>query len=63
MPGKTVLVVDDEVSVQEALQDILEDNGYRVERASNGEEGLEKDRGNKACCCIIRPAYAGHGRN
>ncbi|MTI83229.1 MAG: sigma-54-dependent Fis family transcriptional regulator [Firmicutes bacterium] len=42
MQAKTVLVVDDEVSVQETLQDILEDNGYRVELASNGEEGLYK---------------------
>lgn len=42
MSAKTVLVVDDEVSVQEALKDILEDNGYRVELASNGKEGLKK---------------------
>jgi len=42
MSTKTVLVVDDEVSVQEALQDILEDNGYHVELASNGKEGLQK---------------------
>ncbi|WP_449241319.1 sigma-54-dependent transcriptional regulator [Desulfoscipio gibsoniae] len=39
--SKLVLVVDDERSVQEALRDILEDSGYRVECASNGLEGLE----------------------
>jgi two-component system response regulator AtoC len=37
-----VLVVDDEMSVQEALRDILEDSGYRVACASGGEEGLGK---------------------
>jgi two-component system response regulator AtoC len=39
--AKLVLVIDDEQSVQEALRDILEDSGYRVECASNGREGLE----------------------
>ncbi|HBV99290.1 MAG: transcriptional regulator [Peptococcaceae bacterium BICA1-7] len=39
---RLVLVVDDEIGVQEALRDILEDSGYRVECASSGEEGLKK---------------------
>ncbi len=37
-----ILVVDDESSVREALIDILTDNGYRVESAGSGSEGLEK---------------------
>ena len=37
-----ILVVDDESSVREALTDILTDNGYRVECAGSGSEGLEK---------------------
>lgn len=40
--ARMVLVVDDESSVQQALRDILEDCGYRVECASDGKEGLEK---------------------
>ncbi|MFZ5642720.1 MAG: sigma-54-dependent transcriptional regulator [Bacillota bacterium] len=40
--SRLVLVVDDERSVQEALRDILEDSGYRVECASGGQEALEK---------------------
>ncbi|MCL6610462.1 MAG: sigma-54 dependent transcriptional regulator [Peptococcaceae bacterium] len=40
--AKLVLVADDEVSVQEALRDILEDNGYRVQCASGGRECLKK---------------------
>lgn len=37
-----VLVADDEISVREALRDILEDSGYMVECASGGRECLEK---------------------
>ncbi len=38
---KLILVADDEQSVQEALRDILEDNGYRVECASDGRQALD----------------------
>jgi two-component system, sensor histidine kinase and response regulator len=37
---KTVLVVDDEPDIRDALRDILEDEGYRVEHAANGAEAL-----------------------
>ncbi|MQL51329.1 response regulator [Desulfofundulus thermobenzoicus] len=40
--AKLVLVVDDEASVREALTDVLETAGYRVETAAGGREGLEK---------------------
>jgi len=39
---KLILLVDDEASVREALTDILNDGGYRVECAASGGEGLEK---------------------
>lgn len=39
--SKLVLVVDDEQSVRETLRDILEDNGYQVQSASDGRKGLE----------------------
>jgi len=39
---KLILLVDDEASVREALTDILNDSGYRVECAASGGEGLEK---------------------
>lgn len=36
----TVLVVEDDLSLREGLQDVLEIFGYNVLLASNGEEGL-----------------------
>ncbi len=40
--GELVLVVDDEAVVRETTKQILESNGYRVETAANGAEGLER---------------------
>ena len=37
---KTVLVIDDEADVRDYLTCLLEDHGYAVETAENGEEGL-----------------------
>jgi CheY-like chemotaxis protein len=37
---KTILVVDDEYAVVEALSALLEDEGYAVATAANGEEAL-----------------------
>lgn len=36
----TVLIVDDEFGIVEALEDLLTDEGYRVVSASNGKAGL-----------------------
>lgn len=38
--GELVLVVDDEVNVRQAMQRVLEHNGYTVLSAANGREGL-----------------------
>ncbi|MCL2760992.1 MAG: sigma-54 dependent transcriptional regulator [Desulfuromonadales bacterium] len=37
----TILIVDDEESIREALQGVLEDEGYRVITAENGIDGIE----------------------
>jgi CheY-like chemotaxis protein len=37
---KTILVVDDEFAMVEALSALLEDEGYHVVTAANGEEAL-----------------------
>jgi DNA-binding NtrC family response regulator len=38
----SILIVDDEASIRESLQTLLELEGFTVEIASNGEEGLAK---------------------
>jgi len=37
-----ILIVDDEAEIRESLQTLLELEGYEVETAANGEEGLSK---------------------
>ena len=44
----TILVVDDEPAIAGMLQDLLEDEGYHVVTAGNGQEGL-------ACLPEARP--------
>lgn len=39
---KTILVVDDEQDITDAVSDILEIEGYSVMRAVNGQEALER---------------------
>jgi CheY-like chemotaxis protein len=39
---KTILVVDDEYAIVEALAALLADEGYRVVTAMNGKEALER---------------------
>lgn len=38
----TILVVDDDEPTRNSLREILEDEGYRVETASNGQEAIDK---------------------
>jgi CheY-like chemotaxis protein len=45
---KTILLVDDEYALVESLTELLQDEGYRVVSAANGEDGLEKLRKEKA---------------
>ncbi len=40
--SKKILVVDDDRDVTEAMKIALEANGYEVDIASSGREGLEK---------------------
>lgn len=42
MNGKSVLLVDDEESILKTLSFNLSQQGYKVETASSGEEGIEK---------------------
>jgi len=42
MQGKRILIVDDEENVISALKRTLVDENYEIEKASNGQEALEK---------------------
>jgi CheY-like chemotaxis protein len=39
---KTILVVDDEFGIADILSELLEEEGYRVLTAANGQQGLER---------------------
>ncbi len=41
MPGKKILIVEDEVSIASALKIKLQKEGYTVFLATNGQEGLD----------------------
>lgn len=42
--AKKVLIVDDDPALVTYLKALLEDNGYQVATAADGEEGLEKTK-------------------
>ncbi|MCG5054001.1 MAG: response regulator [Myxococcales bacterium] len=41
-PAAEILVVDDDPEVRDAICDVLEDEGFRVQRAANGQEALTR---------------------
>jgi DNA-binding NtrC family response regulator len=41
-PGGSVLIIDDEAAIRESLETLLEFEGYRVDSAETGEQGLAK---------------------
>ncbi len=60
---KTILVVDDEPNVREYLATVLEDAGFQVRIASDGEEALETIRQNKPdfiSLDLVMPRKSGH---
>jgi CheY-like chemotaxis protein len=40
--GKSILIVDDDTSIQELLRIILTKNGYNVHQATDGEQAIHK---------------------
>jgi two-component system alkaline phosphatase synthesis response regulator PhoP len=61
--NNTVLVIDDEPYILRALTYLLNREGYVVETASNGEEGLERARALKPAVVfldIMMPKLNGH---
>jgi CheY-like chemotaxis protein len=48
-----VLIVDDEIAMRDTLRDVLEDEGFAVEVASNGREALDQLSKVGHVCAII----------
>ena len=42
MASELILIVDDNEGIRSLLKEVLENNGYKVEVAPNGEEAIEK---------------------
>lgn len=61
MPGANILIVDDERAIRNVLKDILTVEGYKVEEACDGEEGLKKITANTdvVLCDIKMPKVDG----
>jgi CheY-like chemotaxis protein len=45
--AKKILIIDDDPAIVDYLKSLLTDNGYEVETAMDGSEGLEKFRAHK----------------
>ncbi len=50
---KTVLIVDDDLSVHKMLEPILTTNGYQVFSAKTGEEGLQMTKDKKPSIVVL----------
>jgi CheY-like chemotaxis protein len=50
---RTVLIVDDESDLRAGLSDLFEDEGYRVETAADGQEGLLRMRSLVRPCVVL----------
>ncbi len=62
LSGKSILIADDELSIREALHDILARQGYRVETASDGKEAmslLDKNRFSLIITDVKMPGMSG----
>lgn len=58
----TILVVDDEPAIVDILRAILEEEGYNVETAANGRQGLDlmvAHRPDAVICDIMMPVLDG----
>jgi two-component system chemotaxis response regulator CheY len=62
---KKIIVIDDSKTVRDQVRSVLEQAGYSVVEAADGEEGLEKIRGQPdlamAICDVNMPNLGGIG--
>jgi CheY-like chemotaxis protein len=50
---RTVLIIDDHDDIRAILRDVLEEEGYQVQVAGNGEEGLQALRRSPHPCVVV----------
>lgn len=50
---RKLLVVDDDDGIRESIRDLLEDEGYRVETATNGREALAAVSRHRPCVMLL----------
>ena len=58
-----ILIAEDDPNTRDGLREILEEEGYTVITAADGEEGLERYRENRpdlACLDIMMPGLSGY---
>ena len=48
-----VMIVEDDLAIREALTEILEDEGYQVTGAANGQEAIQALRSTTPPCLIL----------
>ena len=64
MSGELIMVVDDDRDIRESLADVLQDEGYQVVGASNGQDALDQlQRGTKPKVILLdlmMPVMDGH---
>lgn len=53
MAANTILIVDDEEIIHESIKDALEDEGYEIVSAFNGEDGILRCREKKPVLIIL----------
>jgi CheY-like chemotaxis protein len=53
MDKRTIMVVDDDADVREAVTDLLEGHGYAVIPASNGQEALDELKASQRLPALI----------
>lgn len=62
MPPKSILVIDDDLTIRSFLQDFFEDRGFNVTVAADGAEGFEKfqkERFELVLCDMLMPKMMG----
>ncbi len=49
----SILIVDDDDDIRQTLRDVLEDEGYAVVEAKNGQEALDQLRQAQKVCVVL----------